>query len=132
MDPSAVSPVGAEGLLQVMPATYAEVVRTLHWDGAVSAFDPARAVDAGAYYQRRSRLAWRSDGRTPEERNRWGLCAYNAGLGSCLKAQAKCGAPVLWANAAPCLADITGAAFSQQTVGYVINITQFAAEIRFP
>lgn len=131
LDPNAVSPVGAQGLGQTMPNTYLEIVRTLRWDARVSAFDPERAIRAGAYYQWRMRKPWGPEGRTIEDRNRLGNSAYNAGLGSILKAQAACGAARLWEAIAPCLQGITGP-FSRETLGYVSNITNFATEIRWP
>lgn len=128
LDPDAVSPVGAQGVLQVMPATYAEVVRKLNWDSKITAFNPERGIRAGIWYQGGSRRAWGADGRTPQQRNQLGLCAYNAGLGSCLKAQKACDNPRLWDDIAPCLEQITGR-FSRETRTYVRNITQYAAEI---
>lgn len=124
LDPNAVSPVGAQGLAQIMPATYAEIVRTLKWDSTMTAFSPERAIRAGAYYQGRMRRMWKPDGRTGAQRNDWGLCAYNAGAGSCIKAQARCGQPTLWEHAAPCLADITGR-YATETLTYVTRINQY-------
>lgn len=65
-DPAAVSPAGAQGLMQFMPATAAEM--------DVDPFDPASAVDGAARYLRR-------------ELDRFGslelaLAAYNAGPGA--------------------------------------------------
>jgi hypothetical protein len=67
MDPTAVSPAGARGLMQLMPATAAEL-------GVADPFDPAQAVD-GAARLLRSHL------------DRFGsvelaLAAYNAGAGA--------------------------------------------------
>lgn len=65
-DPSAISPAGAQGLMQFMPATAGEM--------GVDSFDPASAVDGAARYLRR-------------ELDRFGsvelaLAAYNAGPGA--------------------------------------------------
>ena len=50
-DADAVSPRGAEGLLQFMPATWAQFGRDADGDGTASPFDPADAVDAAARYR---------------------------------------------------------------------------------
>lgn len=65
-DASAVSPVGAMGLMQIMPATAAE------W-GLLEPFDAAANVDTGTAY-----LAWLIDRYGSVE---LGLAAYNAGPG---------------------------------------------------
>lgn len=130
LDPAAVSAVGAEGLAQIMPNTYAEVVRQLHWDSALTAHDPERAIRAGAYYQGNMRRAWKPDGRTGADRNRLGNAAYNAGTGSILKAQRACGDARLWEEISPCMAQITGPQFSRETLTYVDRITGYAAEIK--
>lgn len=129
LNPDAVSPVGAQGLAQIMPTTYAEVVRTLNWDARVRAFDPDRAIRAGAYYQWRMRKVWGESGRTAIDRNRLGAAAYNAGTGSILKAQTACGDARLWEDIAPCLERTTGQ-YAHETVNYVLNITKFAGELK--
>lgn len=69
-DPRAVSAKGAQGLMQLMPAT----ALRLGLDGD-EAFEPAKNLDAGARYL--SRLAVRFEGHLP-----WVLAAYNAGEGT--------------------------------------------------
>lgn len=125
----AVSPVGAQGLAQIMPATFAEIVRQLHWDAAVSAFNPERAIAAGSFYQGNMRRVWGAEGRTGADRNRLGNAAYNAGTGSILKAQKACGNARLWQDIAPCLPSITGR-YASETLNYVQNITTYAAELK--
>ncbi len=129
LDPNAVSPVGAQGLAQIMPATYREIIRQLKMDSAVTAFDPGRAIAAGAFYQGNSRRMWGADGRTGEDRNRLGNASYNAGAGSILKAQKLCSGARLWQYIQPCLAKITGPQFARETTTYVDNITRFAKDL---
>jgi soluble lytic murein transglycosylase-like protein len=67
MDPSAVSPAGAQGLMQLMPATAAGL-------GVTDPFDPTQAIDGAARLLRR-------------HLDRFGsvelaLAAYNAGAGA--------------------------------------------------
>lgn len=69
-DPRAVSPAGAQGLMQLMPATAKHL-------GVTDAFDPAQAVDGAA---RMLRDLTRRFGTTE-----LALAAYNAGPGAVLK-----------------------------------------------
>lgn len=117
LNPDAVSPVGARGLAQFMPATWRDMARALDL-GAVSPHDAGAAIQAGAYYMRRLRATWRG---AVEERQRLGQAAYNAGGGNIRRAWRLCGEPATWAETAPCLPDVTGR-HSAETIGYVSRI----------
>ena len=67
-NPLAVSPVGAQGLMQLMPALAAEM-------GVDDAFDPRQNVMGGAKYLRRLLNAHKGDIRLT-------LASYNAGPGN--------------------------------------------------
>lgn len=124
LDPAAVSPVGARGLAQIMPATNREISRALGL-GLVSPHDAAYAIEAGAYYMARQRAAWTSQ-RPESERRRLAQASYNAGLGHILGAQKAC----LASGASPCrdwpqlalyLGQVTGV-HANETRGYVTRI----------
>ncbi|MBB4211699.1 transglycosylase SLT domain-containing protein [Rhodothalassium salexigens] len=105
-DPAAVSPAGARGLAQFMPATWAEMARRLDLPAGATPHD-AIAIEAGAAYQARLMRQW---DRGRDFAGRWplGLASYNAGLGHILGAQAHCDDALLWRDVAPCLARVTG------------------------
>jgi soluble lytic murein transglycosylase-like protein len=71
-DPEAVSPVGARGLMQLMPKTARYLAECIDWSGRKSAFDPAFNISAGSYYIARLIREFNGDEDTA-------LAAYNAG-----------------------------------------------------
>lgn len=73
LDPAAISPKGATGVMQLMPATAREL-------GVRNAFDPAENIDAGARLLRQ--LLEKYGGRVAEA-----LAAYNAGVGAVARHQ---------------------------------------------
>lgn len=119
IDPSAVSPVGAAGLAQFMPATWREVTAAMGWQ-AVSPFDVRYAIEGGAFYLARMIRFWTAP-RPVEDRWRLGQASYNAGAGNILKAQRACGGPALYAAIVACLPQITGR-HAAETLAYVPRI----------
>ena len=71
-NPDAVSPVGARGLMQLMPKTADYLAECIGWRGRIDSFDPEFNVAAGSYYIARLIRQFGGD----EE---LALAAYNAG-----------------------------------------------------
>lgn len=114
----AVSPVGAEGLAQFMPATWRDVSRQLGLVG--SPMDAEIAIPAGAYYMSSLRNMWRWP-RPEEDRYNLALACYNAGCGNILKAQALCDDAALYESIMACLPLVTGR-HAVETLGYAPRI----------
>lgn len=74
-NPTAKSPVGARGLMQLMPKTAAYLAQCMKWEGEVDSYDPAFNIAAGSYYI--ARLIKQFDGDLD-----LALAAYNAGAGN--------------------------------------------------
>jgi hypothetical protein len=74
-NPTAVSVVGARGLMQIMPATGKEIATEvdLHWDGIKTLYDPEVNISMGMYYLFKMILKYKD--------LRLALVAYNAGPG---------------------------------------------------
>lgn len=129
LDPAARSPVGAAGIAQFMPTTWAEVARQL-------GIDPKRvpptvaepAIAAGAYYMARLKAQWRgwSGWGDLMETHRHAQAGYNAGSGNVLRAWRLCGRPGAWAATAACLARVTGR-HAAETITYVDRIARWRA-----
>lgn len=120
-NPRAISPVGARGLAQFMPATWREWCVRLGMADA-DPFEPAPALRAQHAYM--NWLEARCGGRLDPA-----LGAYNAGLGSIRKAQGLAAALGMagedaWLRALP---RVTGP-HAPETQGYVARIRRYRAE----
>lgn len=122
LDPAAVSPVGAAGLAQMMPATWADLTRQMRL-GAASPHTEI-AIDAGAYYMARLRGQWKR-GRTPDQRQPLAQASYNAGTGTIIRAQKLCDGAADWGGISPCLMKVSGPAHARETTTYVARIEQW-------
>jgi soluble lytic murein transglycosylase-like protein len=94
-DARAVSPVGALGLMQLMPGTAEEV-------GVTDPLDPQQNLRGGITYLRRQYDALERRSRVPSriETLRWSFASYNAGRGYVERALALAemdGGPLWWA-----------------------------------
>lgn len=116
-DRTAVSPVGARGIAQFMPGTWAEAQERF---GVTMSPHSDIAIQAGAWYMRRQMNIWSA----PRSRfSRWqlSLASYNAGAGNIIRAQSECNGARDWDDILPCLPDVTGH-HALETTQYVVRI----------
>ncbi|CAK9003874.1 Transglycosylase-like protein with SLT domain, partial [Durusdinium trenchii] len=106
-DPAAVSPVGARGLAQFMPATWREAQARLGYQTSLTPHDDI-AIEAGAWYMARTMSIWSRRERPMLEIWRLGLASYNAGGGNIIAAQSACNGVRDWHEIELCLPQITG------------------------
>lgn len=125
MNPLAVSPCGAEGLMQLMPATAAELKVS-------NSFDPDSNLRGGCSYLREQYRRF-PEIEDPEERWKFALGAYNAGRGNINRAIAAARVRRLnwqaWDVVASVLPQITGRR-SEETIGYVDKIITHWQELK--
>jgi len=132
LTPDAVSPAGARGIAQFMPATWSEITRAM---GLVDVH-PAMAepaIEAGAFFMARLRKQWTPAAPDPGDLHRLAQASYNAGPGNIRRAARACGPradgremETDWAKVALCLPAITGP-HSAETTGYVRLIARWFA-----
>jgi membrane-bound lytic murein transglycosylase F len=127
-NPNAVSPVGARGLMQLMPFTSRQIARELGISDMP--VNPAVNIHMGVYYDRKMWGIFTKEAGI--ERLRFMFGSYNAGAGNILKAQKRASMDGLntteWASIACKLPLVTGK-HSAETIGYVRNIERFYAGI---
>jgi membrane-bound lytic murein transglycosylase F len=123
LDPNAVSPVGARGIAQFMPATWDEVSQELGYPSDASPFDADLAIPAGAYYMAKLLNSW-SAPRPDLDRYCLALASYNAGFGHLLKAQKAAGGANDYASIIRALPQVTGH-HAAETTAYVKRILNY-------
>ena len=120
-NPLAKSPVGAQGLSQIMPATFAEIAKKSGIAG--SPFDPEVNLMAGAWYMARMRNTFKAP-RPEHEKHNLAMASYNAGAGHIIKAQRLAGNPAEWQPVADKLHLVTGK-HAEETRNYVSTIQKY-------
>lgn len=121
----AVSPVGAKGLCQFMPATWDDEIKRANLTGHPFNYD--LNIQMAARYMSRLIGEWSSP-RPEKDRVSLALASYNAGLGNLLSAQQYCSNPNLFNQIMICLPCITGD-HSRETTQYVFRIWAFYSEL---
>lgn len=125
------SPVGAVGVMQIMPRTFAEIQRK---NPAItgSLDQPRWNIAAGIWYDRQHFVVWAAD-RSLVERLKFTFGSYNAGRSSILRAQQfALGEGLnarLWDSVAGELPRVTGRR-SQETVTYVARVLDIKQVLR--
>ncbi|MFQ5481802.1 MAG: lytic transglycosylase domain-containing protein [Nitrospinaceae bacterium] len=122
--PRALSPKGAMGLGQLMPATARELgLRVEAGEAEGSVWHPPSNLDASARYLRWLYGQFGGEGKSGEEV--WPLAAgaYNAGIGNIRRALAKVrdAEPPVWNSVARVLPEVTGRA-AAETLRYVERV----------
>ena len=88
LNPKAKSPVGAQGLMQIMPGTWGEIFGK-YKGKLLSVWDPSSNVAGGIYYDARLYKSWKSP-RPENDRKAFMFASYNGGLGNPLSSQRLC------------------------------------------
>jgi len=114
----------AKGLMQLMPATFAEVVKK---DKSIPNFlsNPNSNIAAGIYYDRQLWNSWKVE-RPFNDRMAFTFASYNAGIGNILKAQKICNSN-RWKDIVQVASKVTSWKCSE-TIGYVKRIFGFMNE----
>lgn len=88
LNPDAKSPMGAHGIMQILPSTYDEIKRQVPFLANIE--DPRWNIAAAIFYDRQLYRKWKQhhDIRV-SERLRFAFGSYNAGYGNILKAYRK-------------------------------------------
>ncbi|NRA61586.1 MAG: transglycosylase SLT domain-containing protein [Psychrobium sp.] len=123
----AISPVGAKGLCQFMPATWKEAQR--YFKSEANAFSERHNIQAAAWYNSKMYRFWSSP-RPISDRYNLMLASYNGGAGNIHKAQKRCGNPNLYQDIIKCLPLVTGR-HSKETINYVQRINHYYEQLRW-
>ena len=125
LDPEAQSAVGAQGIMQIMPKTFAEIkYKNPSIRGSMR--QPKWSIAAGISYDRSIWNIFKAK-RPLQDRKDFMFGAYNAGKGNIIKAQKKAQSqgldPNRWTSIEKSLPRVTGS-HSRETINYVTKIKQ--------
>lgn len=125
LNPTAISPAGARGIMQLMPATSAEIARVLYLPD--EPFSPLLNIKFGVFYDWKMWCIWREEKNL--ERLRFMFASYNAGAGNIIKAQRRASPTDQWWAVAKELPRITGISHARETASYVKRIEAFHRQL---
>ncbi len=114
----AVSPVGARGIMQIMPGTAKDIAK--HFQVVPNLDDPKTNIMFGCHYLRQMWGIFKKE--EGLERLRFAFGAYNAGPGNIIKAQELTDRPTVWEAVRAMLPEVTGGSNAKQTTDYVRRI----------
>jgi len=125
LQPDAVSPTGAKGIMQIEPETWEDIkvrLRTIiPWKADI--FEPEWNIAGGVYYMATMRNGWAAP-RPESDRRNLAFASYNAGFGNILKAQKKANGVNDYDSIIAKLPMITGKK-AQETITYVERIETY-------
>ena len=124
LNPFAVSPVGAKGLAQFMPKTWAEYVVKCSMPVNTSPFNSHASIHCCAHYMADLLKAWKTE-RSTEDRYKLALASYNAGFGNILSAQKLAQGAVDYDSIISNLTVVTGVKNAKETKTYVRKIFEY-------
>ncbi|MDX2503760.1 MAG: transglycosylase SLT domain-containing protein [Gammaproteobacteria bacterium] len=87
LNPKAKSSAGAVGIMQIMPATYGDILKSKPNLGNIE--DPRWNIAAAIFYNRQLYKAWKKKNISIDERLNFTFASYNAGFGRMSKAMKK-------------------------------------------
>ncbi len=125
LNPLAVSPVGAQGLMQLMPGTRKEVAAELGIR-VPNPYDPETNIKMGIYYDRKMWDIFKKE--EGLERLCFMLGAYNAGAGNIIDAQELTSKPNIWKSIVAVLPQVTDE-HAMETINYVDRIIKFRLQM---
>lgn len=129
LNPAALSPVGARGLMQLMPSTYGQIASR---DTSLKDInDPEWNIAAGIKHNRSLWRQWRGQAADPD-RLTFVFASYNAGAGTITRAQGvaetRAFDPMLWASVEAVAPDVQRWR-EDETLGYVRRIEENRAKL---
>lgn len=122
LKPEALSPVGAEGIGQIMPPTWEKWSKRAGYPFS-DVTDPEANIMTAAHYMRERVKKW-SWPRPEMDRHCLALASYNAGFGNLIKAQKAVGGASLYSEIITGLPQITNLN-SLETINYVRKILYY-------